>query len=97
MLRCCAYLPAEPCAASAAQLLLRESASSAQASVLPLQQLSRPLLAALAVLSLDYACPLLLQRGKLEMEELFRDVVPERNRLGTRVRDGQGGKLGRLH
>ena len=31
-----------------------------------------------------------LQRGKLEMEQLFREVVPEQNRYGTRVGEGRG-------
>ncbi|KAL4432522.1 hypothetical protein ABPG77_000459, partial [Micractinium sp. CCAP 211/92] len=33
------------------------------------------------------------QRGKLEMEQLFREVVPERNRLGTRFVFRQGSPL----
>jgi hypothetical protein len=37
-----------------------------------------------------------LQRGKLEMEQLFREVVPEQNRYGTQVGEGRG-HTGRVH
>jgi hypothetical protein len=39
-----------------------------------------------------------LQRGKLEMEQLFREVVPEPNRYGTQVGEGhtQGARTGWL-
>lgn len=34
----------------------------------------------------DVSQSCIVQRGKLEMEQLFREVVPEEHRFGTRVR-----------